>query len=61
MSLGGDPLDHQEHFIDRLYAEAEMDRLAKAAKVAKAAAGYKSLWRRLRERLRPNRRLSGDA
>jgi hypothetical protein len=59
MSLGGDSFDHQEHYIDRLYAEAERDRLAKAAK---AVPGYRSPWRRLRDRVRPHRQqLGGDA
>lgn len=59
MSIGGGPLDHQEHYIDRLYGEANMDRLAKAAKAAKRAAGHKSLWRRLRERVLPHRQQPG--
>ncbi len=59
MSLGGDPLNRPEHFIDKFYEKAEMDRLAKAAKAAKAAAGHKSLWRRLRERALPNRQQPG--
>jgi hypothetical protein len=59
MSLGGNPSDHQEHYIDRLYAEADMDRLVKAAKAAKAAAGYKSLWGRLRDRVWPRRQQPG--
>jgi hypothetical protein len=52
VSIGGDGLDHQEHYIDKLYAEGEAGRLAKEAK---AAIGHRSLWRRLRERVRPPR------
>jgi hypothetical protein len=49
MSLGGNPMDEQPHWIDRLYGEAERDRLAKTAN---AAGGNRSLWRRWRERAR---------
>lgn len=51
MSLGGD-FDKYESRIDRYLIEAERGR---AAKAAKAAIGHKSLFRRLRERVRPRR------
>jgi hypothetical protein len=49
MTLGGN-YDNNQSRIDRLLAEADAGR---AAKAAKAAIGYKSLLRRLRDRVRP--------
>jgi hypothetical protein len=55
MSLGGD-FDKNESRLDRYLIEGERGR---AAKAAKAAIGYKSLFRRLRERVRPPRQDPG--
>jgi hypothetical protein len=51
MSLGGN-YDSNQSRIDRLLVEADASR---AARVAKAAIGHKSLFQRLRERVRPRR------
>ena len=51
MSMGGD-FDKYESRIDRYLIEGEAGRLAKAAK---EAIGYKSLFQRLREKMRPPR------
>ncbi len=56
MSLGSD-FDKYESRIDRYLIEGEAGR---AARAAKAAVGYKSLFQRLRERIWPARQKPGD-
>ncbi len=56
MALGGN-YDSDQSRIDRFLVEGEAGR---AAKAARAAAGYKSRFQRLRERLWPRRREPGN-